>query len=159
MRFLAIPLLAASLAAGAAHAKPVYPDTTEQTERAYPVRMMLKLSRGITNLAFFWLEPLTNPIKEGWRIENAGGNTLAVASGMTAGVFTGTAYAVARAGTGAFDLVSFPVATGAIMNPETPFGFFETLGTDDAEHRMVRVTPPHRIEPEPPRRLGIDHGL
>lgn len=159
MRSLATALIVSLALTSPALATPDYPDPTHGNNRAYPVRVLLKLSRGITNIAFFWVEPLTNPIKEGWRVENAGGNTIGVVAGMATGVFTGTGYAAARLGFGAVDIASFVVPTPPIMNPETPFGFFETLGTDDAEHRIARVTPPHRVEPQPPQRLGIEHGL
>jgi putative exosortase-associated protein (TIGR04073 family) len=159
MRSLATALIVSFLLAATAQAKPEYPDTTRQGERAYPIRTVLKLSRGLMNITFFWIEPITNPIKEGWQIENAGGNTVAVITGMAAGVITGTAYAVARVGSGAFDLASFPLPNGPLMNPETPFSFFETLGADDAEHHLAHITPPHRIDPEPSRRINVDYGL
>lgn len=159
MRSLATALIASLLLAGPALAKPSYPDTTAGERRPYPIQALLKLSRGAMNIAFCWLEPLTNPVKEGWRIENEGGNTVAVAAGMTAGVLSGTGYAAGRFALGWIDVATFVLPTSPIMNPETPFGFFETTGTDDAEHRLVRVTPPHRIDPEPPRRLNLNHGL
>lgn len=159
MRSLATALLATSLLASPALAKPNYPDTTHGDRRPYPIRALLKFSRGLMNMTFCWIEPFTNPVKEGWRIENEGGNTLAVTAGMTAGVLSGTGYAAARFGLGAIDAATFFMPTPPVMNPETPFGFFESLGTDDADHRLVRVTPPHRIDPEPPRRLNLHHGL
>lgn len=159
MRSLATALIVSFLLAATAQATPEYPDATRQGERAYPIRTVLKLSRGLMNIAFCWIEPITNPIKEGWRVENAGGNTVAVVTGMTAGVVSGSAYAVARVGSGAVDLASFLIPTGSLMNPETPFGFFETLGAGDSKHRLAHITPPHRIDPEPSRRINVDYGL
>lgn len=156
MRSLLTALLASTLLASAAYAGGQW-RSTDQKDRAYPVRSVLKLTRGIMNLGFCWLEPVTNPLKEGWRVENRGGNAVAVGAGMTAGTITGIFYTVARVASGAFDLATFIIPTPPLMDPETPFGFFETLGTDDTEHRLKPVKPPHQVERTPAR--SLQHGL
>ena len=96
--------------------------------RAYPVKILYKLARGLTNILSSPTEIPYNMVKEGRLIEPDedwvvpdGGDWLVqqLMAGFT-GFFTGIGYTVARIGIGAFDTVTFFVPTPPIMDPATP---------------------------------------
>ncbi len=97
--------------------------------RAYPVKILYKLARGLTNILSSPTEIPYNMVKEGRLIEPDedwlvpdGGDWLVqqLMAGFT-GFFTGTGYIVARIGIGAFDTVTFFVPTpgsrSSVMRP------------------------------------------
>jgi putative exosortase-associated protein (TIGR04073 family) len=106
------------------------------TDRAYPVRVLWKLGRGLHNLVGAPSEIPVNAFKEAEGAKLAGDNVGGVLVGGFTGTFTGVGYMFARMGVGLFDVVTFPVPTGPVMQPATPDGFLETLagGPDRSHH-------------------------
>ena len=76
---------------------------------AYSERIGDKLGRGLENLFVFWLEIPHAIMKTGK--ENGW------AQGSTVGVGKGLAFAVARLGVGAYELVTFPYPQDPILHP------------------------------------------
>lgn len=124
MRSLALALALASLFACAAQAG----TGRYYTEpRAYPMKALTKLGRGIANVFLAPSELYSQTYKEGLRASIHGDSVADVGVGTFAGVFKGVGYTVARFGVGAFDFLTFPLPTRPLMRPATPAIFLEDL--------------------------------
>lgn len=90
-------------------------------DRAYPVKILYKLARGLTNILSSPTEIPYNMIKEGVLVEPDADDWVdqQLMAGFT-GFLTGVGYTVARIGIGTLDTVTFFVPTPPIMNPATP---------------------------------------
>lgn len=122
MRYLALVfVLSIALPTGA---------SAEGNDRAYPVEILWKLGRGVHNVLRSPSEVPTNMLKEARGAEMAGGNSGSQMVGYFVGTFTGIGYMAARIGTGVFDVVTFPVPSGPIMEPSVPDGALAMLVRD-----------------------------
>ena len=99
---------------------------------AYPVEVISKLGRGISNVALSPAEISVNMYKQARQAESADGNDSSIGVGYFTGFFVGIGFMVARIGVGVAEIVSFPIPTRPMMNPPTPDGLIETIEKDDA---------------------------
>lgn len=88
--------------------------------RAYPVKAIYKFWRGVENVFGAPSEIGYNVLKEGQIVAAGGGSLRDQSAGLSAGFFTGLGYMVARVAVGAFDVVTFLIPTGPLMDPATP---------------------------------------
>lgn len=96
------------------------------SDRAYPVKVLYKFSRGIKNVVLSPTELYINTYKEGQvAAADQSNNWADISVGGCVGFFEGIGYMVTRIGVGVFDIVSFPVPTRPLMHPKTPNVFLE----------------------------------
>ncbi len=88
--------------------------------RAFPVKMLHKLGRGLTNICKSPTEIPYNMIKEGSLIARDGGSWLDQELGSSIGFFTGIGYMVARIGVGVVETVTFFAPIPPLMEPAAP---------------------------------------
>jgi len=110
--------------------------------RAYPVRILGKLFRGVLNIVSAPAELVTNPIKEAGRAQDRGGSYGQTVLGYGVGTVTGVVYTVARVGVGVVDILTFPIPTRPLMQPEIPATTLEIL--DDRAHANGQATTARR---------------
>ena len=120
--------------------------------RAYPVKIIWKLARGMANIVRSPIEIPVNSYKEARGANLAGDNTAGQLLGYFVGMATGVGYMVARIGTGTFDIATFFIPTGALMQPPVVASFLETLNSD----KELRNRPPrHHISPRVERQNSL----
>ena len=76
----------------------------------YAVASGEKFSRGLANTTTGWVELPVNIVRESRQHH--------VAAGLTYGTLKGVAHSIGRTAVGVFDLVTFPVPSGAIVHPD-----------------------------------------
>ena len=107
MRYLAIALVLGLIASPVAAA-----------DRAYPYEVTRKLVRGINNVVTSPAEIPKNFHKEGHRSFQGGGNYAVNQLASGAGAVLGVGYMVARLLVGVLEIVTFPIPSEPLMNPE-----------------------------------------
>ena len=120
-------LLVPTLPSAAPTDRPAAP-TDPSPNRAYPVKILYKLARGLTNILSSPTEIPYNMVKEGrlmepdedWLVPDGGDRLVQQLMAGFTGFFTGIGYTVARIGIGIIDTVTFFVPTPPIMDPATP---------------------------------------
>lgn len=96
----------------------------------YPVEVISKLGRGISNVVSSPTEISVNMYKQARQAEEGDGNGSGIGVAYFTGLFVGIGFMVARIGVGVADILSFPVPTRPMMNPPTPDGLIETIEKD-----------------------------
>ena len=121
MRFAILALLLAALVPATA---------TASSDRAYPVKVVWKFARGVSNILRSPGEIPVNSYKEARGSQLAGENQGGQMLGYFTGTITGIGYMLARIGVGVFDIATFPIPTKSLMQPPVPDGFIGMLTSD-----------------------------
>ena len=107
MRFLAIVLILGFVASPVVAA-----------DRAYPYEVSRKLLRGLNNVFTSPGEIPKNYRKEGYRSFLDGNNLAVNGLASTSGALLGVGYMVARFFVGVYEIVTFPIPSKPLMEPE-----------------------------------------
>jgi putative exosortase-associated protein (TIGR04073 family) len=108
-------------------AAPIAAQAASGSERPYPIKIIWKFGRGVTNVVLSPMEIVTNGYLEGTRAHLDGGTLGDEVNGVFTGGVTGIGFMAARIGVGVFDVFTFPIPSRPVMQPGTPGFFLETI--------------------------------
>ena len=94
-------------------------------DRAYPVKIIYKLVRGVGNVVTSPSELFYNSLKEGQTVAREYGNVGDQCVGVGAGFIVGIGYMLARVTVGVVDVSTFYAPTPPIMRPAMPESFLK----------------------------------